>query len=256
VDNVIQFTVVTASGDFLTVNSHQSSDLFWALRGGGGGTYAVVTSATYLTHDPVPVTAMNFGALLASPAVAKSVLTKFIEIHPNLSDAGWSGYAFPSPSKLSFVYIGNNVSEADANKTFDPFINFVRNATGGTLQATTTAYKSFNEWYPSIFNPDVPSVFNPTANQSAGGSYEMGSRLLSRDVVDINPGKVADALLALDNVGIKYVVINIPQPWLMILLQLCRRWCGFKGESRFDWAPPSLAQSITPLLLFGRMDGR
>src|SRR4051812_43153388 len=36
VDNVLQFMVVTANGDFLTVNSYQNSDLFWALRGGGG----------------------------------------------------------------------------------------------------------------------------------------------------------------------------------------------------------------------------
>src|ERR1700733_10716016 len=54
VDNVIQFTVVTADGRYLTVNAHKNTDLFWALRGGGGGTYAVVVSATYRTHPKFP----------------------------------------------------------------------------------------------------------------------------------------------------------------------------------------------------------
>jgi FAD/FMN-containing dehydrogenase len=161
VDNVIQFTVVTASGDFLTVNSHLNTELFWALRGGGGGTYAIVISATYQTHDLAPLTAVHFRANFTSPAVAKSVLTKFIEMHPSLSDARWSGYSYPSPSRLGLIYIAHNISEADAKKTFDPFITFVRNATAGPLIFGTTAHKSFFEWYPSIFNPDVPAISDP-----------------------------------------------------------------------------------------------
>jgi hypothetical protein len=204
VDNVIEFTVVTASGDFLTANSHQNVDLFWALRGGGGGTYAVVISAAYLTHDPVPLTAMYFTTNFTLPAIAKNVLTKFIEIHPSLSDAGWSGYALPSPSRLSFVYLAHNISEADANKTLDPFMTFVQNATGGTAYLFPTPYKSFYEWFPSVFTPNT--------DQSAGGSFEMGSRLLLREVVEADPGKVADTLLALNGVGIKYVLKVIPDP--------------------------------------------
>jgi FAD/FMN-containing dehydrogenase len=49
VDNVLQFTIVLANGSLVTANSYQHPDLFWALRGGGGGTYGVVTSASYKT---------------------------------------------------------------------------------------------------------------------------------------------------------------------------------------------------------------
>jgi len=48
VDNAIEITVVTSTGEHLTVNDYQYSDLFWALRGGGGGTYGVITSVTYI----------------------------------------------------------------------------------------------------------------------------------------------------------------------------------------------------------------
>ncbi|EIW73961.1 FAD-binding domain-containing protein [Coniophora puteana RWD-64-598 SS2] len=45
VDNVVQMTVVTSAGDRLMVNAYQHADLFWALRGGGGSTYGIVTSS-------------------------------------------------------------------------------------------------------------------------------------------------------------------------------------------------------------------
>ncbi len=48
-DTALSFDVVTASGEFLTANSEQNPDLFWALKGGGPGTYAVVLSVTLKT---------------------------------------------------------------------------------------------------------------------------------------------------------------------------------------------------------------
>jgi len=45
-DNTLEFEVVTMDGQFITASPTQNSDLFWALSGGGGGTYAVVWSVT------------------------------------------------------------------------------------------------------------------------------------------------------------------------------------------------------------------
>lgn len=49
-DNVTEFEIVTADGHAKTVNEHHHSDLFWAVRGGGGGNFGVVTSFTFKTH--------------------------------------------------------------------------------------------------------------------------------------------------------------------------------------------------------------
>lgn len=46
VDRVVQIKVVTPDGRFRTVNECQDSDLFWALRGGGGSAFGVVTELT------------------------------------------------------------------------------------------------------------------------------------------------------------------------------------------------------------------
>lgn len=42
-DNVIEFEMVDANGKLLVINDHENTDLFWALRGGGGGSFGIVT---------------------------------------------------------------------------------------------------------------------------------------------------------------------------------------------------------------------
>ncbi|RJE78189.1 hypothetical protein BGP78_05730 [Pseudoalteromonas sp. MSK9-3] len=42
--------IVTAQGELLTCNNNENSDLFWALRGGGGGNFGIVTSFVFRTH--------------------------------------------------------------------------------------------------------------------------------------------------------------------------------------------------------------
>ncbi|KAI0101417.1 hypothetical protein F4776DRAFT_669025 [Hypoxylon sp. NC0597] len=46
VDQVLEWEVITADVTLITANSTHHSDLFWALRGGGGGTYGVMVSMT------------------------------------------------------------------------------------------------------------------------------------------------------------------------------------------------------------------
>lgn len=46
VDKLIETEIVTADGRILTCNAQQNSDLFWACRGGGGGTFGINTSYT------------------------------------------------------------------------------------------------------------------------------------------------------------------------------------------------------------------
>lgn len=50
VDNVRQIKVVTPKGDVMVANEHFNKDIFFAIRGGGGGTFGLITDITYQAY--------------------------------------------------------------------------------------------------------------------------------------------------------------------------------------------------------------
>lgn len=57
VDRVLEFKIVTPDGVLRTVNQCQNQDLFFALRGGGGGTFGVVLESTFIASPRVTIQA-------------------------------------------------------------------------------------------------------------------------------------------------------------------------------------------------------
>lgn len=105
--DVLEFTVVAADGRILRVSPHQHSDLFTALRGGGGA-FAVVVSVAYRAHTPPS----GFVGILGTYSMRadvegaeegwQNILRDFVALHPALSDQGpFSGYNYvvSGPSK-------------------------------------------------------------------------------------------------------------------------------------------------------------
>lgn len=59
-DQVLSMEVVTATGRFVTASATSNPDLFWALCGGGGSTYGVVTSVVVKVYPKIPVTTLTY----------------------------------------------------------------------------------------------------------------------------------------------------------------------------------------------------
>lgn len=74
-DNVLRFEVVTADGELRTASESENPDLFWALRGGGGG-FGVVTGMEIRLH---PVTEVYAGNVHYPASMAKEVFQRFRE---------------------------------------------------------------------------------------------------------------------------------------------------------------------------------
>jgi hypothetical protein len=94
VDNVLEFEIVTPAGDIVIANDNLHQDLFWALRGGGGGTFGVVTKVTMKTY---PHELSNAVLLTATPGTSGldgfvKGMTYLMSVLPEMTDWGLTGH--------------------------------------------------------------------------------------------------------------------------------------------------------------------
>jgi FAD/FMN-containing dehydrogenase len=90
VDNLLAADVVLADGTFVTATENTNSDLFWALRGGGGN-FGVVTSFTFRCHDIGDHGTIIGGPVLYDLADTADVMRWYRELQPSLPEelSGW-----------------------------------------------------------------------------------------------------------------------------------------------------------------------
>ena len=106
VDNLLSADVVLADGTFVTASESSHSDLFWALRGGGGN-FGIVTSFTFRCHDIGEHGTVIGGPVLYDFADTAEVMRWYRELLPSLPEelSGWIGLitippAPPFPEEL------------------------------------------------------------------------------------------------------------------------------------------------------------
>ena len=86
-DNLLEATVVLANGTAVVANARQHQDLYWALRGGGGGNFGIVTRLLFRTH---PVGQVATFTLEWSWADAKRVVQAWQQLAPHAPDGMFS----------------------------------------------------------------------------------------------------------------------------------------------------------------------
>ncbi|KAM7193923.1 6-hydroxy-D-nicotine oxidase [Naviculisporaceae sp. PSN 640] len=147
-DQVISLNVVTADGRFITASADQNQDLFFALRGGGGGTFGIVTSMIvrayqgltsiggltyYFTTGPnaanvtipsdrgYPATAPVY---IADPEIFWKAITTYLTFAVNIVNAGGFGFGDPSPAGKDTYLFASTITIP--NLSADETLKFVQ----------------------------------------------------------------------------------------------------------------------------------
>ncbi|KAK4451365.1 FAD-binding domain-containing protein [Podospora aff. communis PSN243] len=160
-DQVISLDVVLPNGRFVTVSEDSNPDLYWALRGGGGGTFGVVTSVVIKAYPKTPVTTMSF-VYTTTPNVTADTfwasVGKYFSYFDQFTNAGAFGYFLvvsigPGEFLFSFMpFWGNNMTAPQLTTLVTPYLNDLASlgiAVTPNITEYPTMYSAFNgSWGP------------------------------------------------------------------------------------------------------------
>ena len=94
-DQALEFQVVTPDG---ICNAYQNVEIFRALRGGGGSTFAVVISVTVKSYPAQNVTTWGFQTNATTDNALWDAAAYFSAQLPQLNEAGLTCYYYVTPS--------------------------------------------------------------------------------------------------------------------------------------------------------------
>jgi FAD/FMN-containing dehydrogenase len=126
--NLLEAEVVTADGAIRIVNPRRDPDLFWALKGGGGGSFGVVTRLTLRTHDlPEHLGWAEMRVQAASDAAFKRLLDRFFAFcDPGLINPHWGEQVSVRPdNSLAVSMASQGLDKDEAQAAWRPFLTAV-----------------------------------------------------------------------------------------------------------------------------------
>ncbi|KAI5856026.1 hypothetical protein BZA05DRAFT_434459 [Tricharina praecox] len=155
VDQVLEYKVVTADGKLVIANSKTNTDLFWALRGGGGSTFGVVVEATVKAYPSPTVTVTNWwinATDAANPGQGFWDAAAYLHSQfPALNAKGVQGYyyVYPAAMKGIFLTADTDAGEAISKALWDPVLTKL-----GSYSGMFNATIKFNDYanYKAYFD--------------------------------------------------------------------------------------------------------
>lgn len=183
---VLELTVVLANGKVITANAYQNADLYWALKGGGGGTFGVVTHMTYLAHPEPTISGWIGGPITAkSDAAYLELLQRYVEFAGStLSDPTWGegvilneGYAMAEKfdTGLNVMQVGTtflDISTEEAEAAWEPFLAPLRaRPEDFTVDVKFSSQPFRNRWNPTTRE----AIFDNRRNAPAGYFWWTGN---------------------------------------------------------------------------------
>jgi len=160
-DSVLSMDVVTSDGSFVVANSTSNTDLFWALRGGGGSTFGVVTSVTVRAHPDIPVTASRFAFSSAQSGNETfwAAIRAYVDLWIDNADAGTYTYWSLIPKNGTFTFafspfLAPNKTVAEATALLQPWFTQLTEL-NITFNANMTYFDNYYAAWRSSFPLEI-----------------------------------------------------------------------------------------------------
>jgi FAD/FMN-containing dehydrogenase len=148
--SLLEAEVVTADGAVRIANACTNPDLFWALKGGGGGSWGVVTRVTLRTHD-LPE---NFGYVggkikARSGAAFRTLIARFIAFYrESLFNPHWGEQAkIGQDDVLEISMVSQGLDGDEIRKVWQPFVDWVKASSDYTLSDVFQGAGPARHWW-------------------------------------------------------------------------------------------------------------
>lgn len=126
--SLLEAQVVTADGTIRIANACTNPDLFWALKGGGGGTFGVVTKVTLRLH-PLPefFGGVNFQVKAATDDAFRGLIQAFVEFYAaNLFNDRWGEQvSFRGDGTMTVSMVSYDYETQAAKDLWKPFLAWI-----------------------------------------------------------------------------------------------------------------------------------
>jgi FAD binding domain len=126
--SLLEADVVTADGKVRVANACTDPGLFWALKGGGGGSFGVVTRLTLKTHELADRAGAAIFTVKAMSGVAfRDLIRKFLGIYAErLCNPHWGeSVHFQRDDTLSIAMVSCGLDKASAQAAWQPFLDWI-----------------------------------------------------------------------------------------------------------------------------------
>ncbi|KAK3077145.1 hypothetical protein LTS18_011099 [Coniosporium uncinatum] len=159
VDQVLEYKVVIADGSLKVANKVSNPDLFWALRGGGGGTFGVVVEATIKAYQDVPITFQEFWINTTTGANNPELFDAYSYLHtqfPSLVSKGVTGYYYlwNGGIDVKMMTTGKDSGEANVRRIWQPIWDKLNASEALNVKMSLLiTYPNFKAFFDGRFGP-------------------------------------------------------------------------------------------------------
>jgi FAD/FMN-containing dehydrogenase len=160
--SLLEAEIVTADGAVRIANAHTNPDLFWAIKGGGGGTFGVVTRMTLRTHELPEFFGGVFGEITANTDAAfKPLVARFIAFYrERLFNPHWGEtVSLRNGRQLQLSMVFQGLDRAQAQAIWAPFFDWVRASGDYTIkEPTIMAIPARRFWDADFWDKTAPGI--------------------------------------------------------------------------------------------------